>query len=299
MQTAEKHSAFNTLGDLSSKPLIGTLSTSQMGIVRVGFGKDHAPLRVEVEPQDSFYVMFQLLDHPSHEFWTGGRAAPAPASPRGSVHIADLGMEASARIVDRFDSLNLVIPRNFLDELAADVEARSISSLAVPEAWTTRDNVLSQMAPLLVSVLAKGAECGPLFADHLVLTIGLHIAERYGNLHCRQASPKGLTTWQERRAREMIAANLTKDMTLAEIASECRLSLAHFSRGFKASVGMTPHAWLQARRIELSKSLLGKSTMTFAEIAVRCGFADQSHFTRTFKRATGSTPAVWRRSLLG
>ena len=77
---------------------------------------------------------------------------------------------------------------------------------------------------------------------------------------------------------------------------ECRLSLAHFSPAFKASVGITLHAWLQASRINTAKELLQQPALSHAEIAVRCGFADQSHFKRTFKRVTGLTPGACRRS---
>ena len=33
-----------------------------------------------------------------------------------------------------------------------------------------------------------------------------------------------------------------------------------------------------------------------AEIALACGFADQSHFTRVFSRIVGVGPAAWRRA---
>jgi AraC-like DNA-binding protein len=35
--------------------------------------------------------------------------------------------------------------------------------------------------------------------------------------------------------------------------------------------------------------------MTLAEIAVKCGFAEQSHFTRVFKRLIGVSPGAWQR----
>jgi transcriptional regulator GlxA family with amidase domain len=42
--------------------------------------------------------------------------------------------------------------------------------------------------------------------------------------------------------------------------------------------------------------LLG-SQMSLADIALACGFADQSHFTRIFARSTGAPPGSWRRSV--
>ncbi len=212
------------------------------------------------------------------------------------MHIANLDAAHSAVLVDPFDSLNIVIPRTFLNELAEDVGATPVSSLEVPEPWTTKDPVLSQLSPSLVAALTEPAAYGPLFVDHLATATALHIAEQYGDMSRAVRRSGTLAPWQERRAREMLAANLAEDISIAEIAAQCRLSVAHFSRAFKASVGMAPYAWLQANRLDRSKELL-RSELSLAEIAVRCGFADQSHFNRIFKRATGLTPGAWRRSL--
>jgi AraC-like DNA-binding protein len=50
------------------------------------------------------------------------------------------------------------------------------------------------------------------------------------------------------------------------------------------------------QRIEYAMTLLEKQpALDISEIAMACGFADQSHFTRLFSRFVGTTPAVWRR----
>jgi AraC family transcriptional regulator len=54
-------------------------------------------------------------------------------------------------------------------------------------------------------------------------------------------------------------------------------------------MGMAPYQWLQHRRMEKAKQLLEKSSAALSEIALDCGFADQSHFTRTFSRVAGVT----------
>ncbi len=295
---AEDTGAFGSFPGDASIPLIGKLRKAEMSLVRVGFGRrDYGHLHVDMGRQDAFYVIVQLCDHPAHEYWTDGRPAPAPVSPRGSVHIADLNEAPSALLVDPFDSLNMFIPRAFLKELAEDVGAGPVSALAVPQPWTTEDPVLSELSPALVAALSDQIACGPLFADRLVTSMALHVAERYGGMGGRAvALPGRLAPWQERRARDMLAANLAKDVTLADIATECGLSVAHFSRAFKASVGTTPHAWLQGRRLDRSMELLTRAELSLAEIAIQCGFADQSHFTRAFSAVEQVSPGMWRRS---
>ena len=63
---------------------------------------------------------------------------------------------------------------------------------------------------------------------------------------------------------------------------------------------MPPHRWLLQRRIEKAKALLGDGDeVAIAEVALLCGFADQSHLTRFFTAAVGVSPRVWRRSIRG
>jgi transcriptional regulator GlxA family with amidase domain len=90
-------------------------------------------------------------------------------------------------------------------------------------------------------------------------------------------------------------ANLTGRVTLNELASACSLSRSHFARAFKRTLGVAPHQWLLAARINLAKALLEASHKTIEEIAEECGFADQSHLRRVFGRVLHLTPTAWRR----
>ena len=120
-----------------------------------------------------------------------------------------------------------------------------------------------------------------------------HIGSR---LHMTSAAMAGtLAGWQERRAKAMLAENINGNISLAHLAQECRLSVRHFTRAFRASTGVSAHTWLLRLRIEKAKTLLLSSRRALAEIALECGFADQSHMTRVFRRSIGLSPGVWRR----
>jgi AraC-like DNA-binding protein len=82
-----------------------------------------------------------------------------------------------------------------------------------------------------------------------------------------------------------------------ELARECLLSSAHFSRAFRRSVGMAPHDWLIEQRIVLSRKKLRDDRLSLSDVAAECGFTDQSHFTRMFNRIVGVSPGAWRRAL--
>ena len=89
---------------------------------------------------------------------------------------------------------------------------------------------------------------------------------------------------------------LNEVVTLAYLAGECHLSVAHFARAFKRTTGQTPHRWLLERRVEHAKRILVTSALPLAEIAAACGFADQSHLTRVFSQIVGAGPGAWRRT---
>lgn len=103
-----------------------------------------------------------------------------------------------------------------------------------------------------------------------------------------------LAPWQERLAKETMSARLASDIAMTEVARACRLSLCHFTRAFGNTVGVAPYRWFLAARIERAKDLLTGSRLPLAEIALECGFVDQSHFTNTFVRRVGTTPRRWR-----
>lgn len=108
-------------------------------------------------------------------------------------------------------------------------------------------------------------------------------------------SPKGLAVWQLDLTLALILDDLSADIPVAELASRCGLSRSYFARAFKASTGLPPHQWLMRHRVERCRQMLEASNESIVEIALRCGFADQSHLTRVFHSLTGASPAAWRR----
>jgi AraC family transcriptional regulator len=110
-------------------------------------------------------------------------------------------------------------------------------------------------------------------------------------------SPRGgLAGWQERRATAYMEERLDQSFPVSAVAEACGLSVNHFSRAFRRSTGKPPHRWLLDRRIDRARELLRATAMSLADIALACGFAEQSHFTRVFTRTVGMPPGAWRRS---
>ena len=108
--------------------------------------------------------------------------------------------------------------------------------------------------------------------------------------------PGGLAAWQVHRTLDYIERNLGSKLRLREIADYVALSESHFSRAFKRSLGSSPMAYVGARRVERAKLMVGSTRSKLTDIALACGFSDQSHLTNSFRRVVGMSPGVWRRT---
>jgi AraC-like DNA-binding protein len=85
------------------------------------------------------------------------------------------------------------------------------------------------------------------------------------------------------------------DWTAADMAARVGLSVSRLHAVFREELDTTPQAWLAGRRIERAQRWLADTSLPLAEIALACGYADQSAFTRAFGRTTGLAPAAYRR----
>jgi AraC-like DNA-binding protein len=254
----------------------------------------------EAPAQDADLVVLQLRDQPAHDFWAGSRHIPMPQTREGALGLLNLRADSKAIFNAELDCLHLHLPKEAIDDLASEIGSAPVARLAVEgewTGWTSNDLVLRQFAPLLLAAIDAPRNPMQAFLDHLILATALHVAEQYGGMRRNVLRRGGLAPWQLRRAQEMLAADLSGQTSLHDVAEVCGLSTSYFSRAFKASTGWAPHSWLQARRIDKARALLLDNRLPLADVALQSGFADQSHFTRVFKSITGQTPGAFRRAL--
>ncbi|MBJ6764556.1 helix-turn-helix transcriptional regulator [Myxococcaceae bacterium JPH2] len=105
----------------------------------------------------------------------------------------------------------------------------------------------------------------------------------------------GLSAAALHRVQLFIEAHLARSIRVEELARHSGLSVFYFTRAFRQSMAMTPHAYVQQRRVERARELLRRTSRSLGDIALEVGFSSQSHFTTVFRRVTGLTPAVTRR----
>ena len=112
----------------------------------------------------------------------------------------------------------------------------------------------------------------------------------------RPVARGGLTAWQARRLIAHVDANFARRIRVVELAELLGLSKGHFARTFKRAFGVSPHAYVLRRRIEVAQGLMLTTCEPLSSIALTCGMCDQSHLTHTFHRIVGETPDSWRRT---
>jgi AraC-like DNA-binding protein len=100
-----------------------------------------------------------------------------------------------------------------------------------------------------------------------------------------------------RRARELLAGDLTAELDLRAVAAEVGLPYETFRKRFRAATGASPAAFRLDRRIEAAQSLLRMTTATHAAIAASLGFADEYHFAKRFRARVGMSPRDYRHRL--
>jgi transcriptional regulator GlxA family with amidase domain len=109
----------------------------------------------------------------------------------------------------------------------------------------------------------------------------------------------GLPHWQARQVRIYIDANLGCPISTDELTAIVSMSTSHFFRSFKASFGEPPFSYIARRRVARAQKLMLTTEDPLCDIALACGFCDQSHFTRVFRRFAGQSPFLWRQQMDG
>jgi AraC family transcriptional regulator len=268
-----------------------------MSFFELDFRRRNAGLTKPVR-DNAFVIALQLKTCPDFDLYSDGRLIQPQHFDAGAIAIFDLRPNLATDLRDPFHAIDLYIPVAALDLIATDLGVPRIHELRHTPGAATRDATIRDLLLSMRPALAAPPEhTSPLFVDHVAHAIATHVAHCYGGLCVPVLLDRGgLAPTQARRAKELLSANLSGRILLADLAAACELSVRQFTRAFRTTTGMAPHQWLVQRRVGKATDLLSRSNRSLADIASDCGFADQSHFTRVFTRAVGLTPGEYRRA---
>jgi len=190
-----------------------------------------------------------------------------------------------------YECTQLQLAAGVLARMAAEVADVDPTQAALSHRPVVEDALIAAVVLAVKGELETGGLYGRVYVESLTQLLALHLLRQYARIHKLVAEPRGqLSRPVIERAKELIHARLSEDLSLSEIATQIGVSPYHLTRLFKRSTGLSLHQYIIAERVAVARQLLQTGAVPLKEIAAQVGFADQSHFTRHFKRVVGVTP---------
>jgi AraC family transcriptional regulator len=152
-------------------------------------------------------------------------------------------------------------------------------------------------AQVLTALLRHGLLSGiaePLPAESLALTL---VQRALGP---RTTHAAGSTAARQRlvdRAKLVLASDLARRWTLAEIAAELRASPVYLTQVFRQVEGLPLYRYQLRLRLARALDLLGQYD-DLTGLGLDLGFSSHSHFSAAFRAAYGRTPSAFRQAAL-
>ena len=272
-----------------------TLRSGDFTITRLTHSSSEHLEFVEDRPEDAYVLSIKMRAPRSFDLLVGGEQqlrVRNEALPQGCLCLLHKEERLHLATDAPFDIVQISFPQRALDQ-AASQQALSPASLKLPPPGI-HDPTVAALGNAMLPALDHPAQSSPLFVSSTMQALAAHLLHSYGSKAATDVRG-GLAPWQEQRAKDMLAASIAGDISIADVAAACRLSPGHFATAFKRSTGYSPSGWLGHVRIDRARALLKRGQLSLAEVARESGFSDQAHFSRAFARLVGMPPGAWRR----
>ena len=192
--------------------------------------------------------------------------------------------------------VRIAIDPRQLDRLLAPVP-EAMEPLVLQRSYALDAPAISLLVRALAAEAEAGNPAGLAFIEAVTGAIAQQLVRLVGTRGARKEPPRGrLSPAAKGRVLELIEAKLDARLTVESLARELGLSVAHFARAFKETLGVPPHQFLLSARLDRARRMLESPGVPLSVVAERTGFADQSHLTRHFKREYGITPGALLRA---
>jgi len=240
-------------------------------------------------------LRFHLESCPPLEVCADGVHEVLPACPAGSCSMLDYSPRRHWR-GSNSDMIVFRLSRGALTDWARANGHQRFNGLVYASGIAFDDPVLANLALAMHRSLRDDRAVAPAFTSMILEAVLHYIIEAFGTT-IPERHRGGLAGWQVRAIEGLVEKRLEGAITLTELAEICGLSVSYFVKAFRTTRGVTPHQWLIARRVDRARDLLRSRSMSLADVAISCGFADQSHFTRMFSKIAGISPGLWRKQM--
>jgi AraC family transcriptional regulator len=215
--------------------------------------------------------------------------------PRGSLFLLPAGVPAFWHWEATDEALAVSIHPTFLQQTALETDCLNPNKLELLNTLIARDCQLESIALLFKHEIETNAVGSSLYAESLANVLAVHLLRNYCVFQPKiQTYEGGLPKYKLKQLLDYINANLDQDIKLANLAQVVGMSQYYFCQLFKQSMGIAPYQYVIQQRVERAKQLLKCREIAIIDVALECGFANQSHFTKHFRKLTGITPKAYR-----
>jgi AraC family transcriptional regulator len=178
---------------------------------------------------------------------------------------------------------------NALDETAHERE------IELTEQWNLTDPNIMALLLAMKTDLNAGSPAGRMYGDSLANALAVYLLRRYAvRLHVPAVYRGGLPRYRLKRVIDYIDENLSRELTLAQLAAVAGMSPHYFAELFRQSTGRAPHQYVLLRRIDIAKQCLRDPRRSVMEAGLEAGFQNPSHFARVFRKWVGISPSGFR-----
>ncbi len=256
------------------------------------------PNELELPPLTHHFMMFMLSDSTRHITRINGQEYDG-AMYKGEFCLQPANVPAFYSWETTNETLLFIVEPSFLSKIAAETEYMNPDLIEVRDIVKTHDPQIENLAYSFLQEIQSEEIGSKLSIDSLANIFGVHLLRNYCNFNAKTKEfIGGIPPYKIRKVIDYIQENLTEEISLKQIAELIGISQYHFLREFKKTVGLTPHKYIMQERVKMAKKLLKKQgKLPLAEVALKCGFSNQSHLTRVFKHQTNMTPKVYQKQL--
>ena len=277
-------------------PVLEARELKVFGAIEVGHLRLLAG-EVELLPFDGHLVNVHL-SVPNHVVQRRNERTHEGLRIPGAVDVIPAGTPAYFRMGAASEHTCMLLADRFIRRVAREAGADP-DAFEVAPFFDTPDPQIERIGMSLLSEMQTQGLGGELFAESLANVLALHVLRSHSSLgrasRRRVGSEGGFSRRSLGRATDYINDNLSRKLTLAEIAGAAHMSPHHFARSFKKDTGLSPHRYVVRQRVERAKALLANTDLTVFEVARAVGFANHSHLSSHVRRLLGVSPGALRR----
>lgn len=230
---------------------------------------------------------------------TRGWVVPGQEVDFGQLMLLPAGVETHAYSADEHEDVRALVcrfDREWMQEITG--ENFDWSDRALAPSLDLRNADLDHAMRRLMREMVEPGFASEVLAEALGTSMAVDIARHFGMQRRAGDAARevkgGLSPGRLRQIRDYILSFQEGSPTLAGVAAQCGVSVAHLRRMYKSSTGRTLHNFIEELRASRAKALLLDTNLPLKVISHKLGFCHPSAFSFAFKKTAGESPRAFR-----